>query len=185
MKKGAPCRANKGGEVAQRIEGKGPPFEILLHGTPICNRIAQTLLVLSMVDSRNKGAAYERDICKKLNTFFSGCGFDITCKRNLDQYQTADLADIKIPYHAIECKAYKEGWWWRPEWWKQVKAACGNDIPVLIYKFNNKQSRVCIPMYAINPALPRDNDLTTVMTFDDWLFIMRKNWDYYERLTES
>ena len=44
---------------------------------------------------------------------------------------------------------------------------------------------MCIPMYAINPALPRDNDLTTVMTFDDWLFIMRKNWDYYERLTES
>jgi hypothetical protein len=34
---------------------------------------------------------------------------------------------------------------------EQVKAACGNDIPVLIYKFNNKQSRVCIPMYAINP----------------------------------
>jgi hypothetical protein len=92
---------------------------------------------------------------------------------------------IAIAYHAIECKAYKEGWWWRPEWWKQVKAACGNDIPVLIYKFNNKQSRVCIPMYAINPALPRDNDLTTVMTFDDWLVIMRKNWDHYERLTES
>jgi len=44
---------------------------------------------------------------------------------------------------------------------------------------------VCIPMYAINPALPRDNDLTTVMTFDDWLVIMRKNWDHYERLTES
>ncbi len=62
-----------------------------------------------MVDSRNKGAAYERDIVKKLNTFFSGCGFDITCKRNLDQYQTADLADIQIPHHAIECKALQRG----------------------------------------------------------------------------
>ena len=167
------------------MRARDPPFQILLPGTPICNRIAKTLLVLPMVDSRNKGAAYERDTCKKLNEFFAEHGFDITCKRNLDQYQTADLADIKIPYHAIECKAYKEGWWWRPEWWKQVKAACGNDIPVLIYKFNNKQSRVCIPMYAINPALPRDNDLTAVMTFDDWLVIMRKNWDYYERLTET
>jgi hypothetical protein len=85
-----------------------------------------------MVDSRNKGADYERDTCKKLNEFFAGHGFDITCKRNLDQYQSADQADIKIPYHAIECKAYKEGWWWKPEWWKQVKTACGNDIPVLI-----------------------------------------------------
>ena len=80
-----------------------------------------------MVDSRSKGATYERDIVKKLNTFFSGCGFDITCKRNLDQYQTADLCDIQIPHHAIECKAYKEGWWWKPEWWKQVTAACHND----------------------------------------------------------
>ena len=109
-----------------------------------------------MVDSRNKGAAYERDIVKKLNTFFSGCGFDITCKRNLDQYQTADLADIKIPYHAIECKAYKEGWWWKPEWWKQVNAACGNDIPVLIYKFNNKQSRVCLPLSRYQPRPPKE-----------------------------
>jgi hypothetical protein len=65
------------------------------------------------------------------------------------------------------------------------QAACGNDIPVLVYKFNNKQSRVCIPMYAINPALPRDNDLTTVMTFDAWLVIMHKNWDHYEGLTGS
>jgi hypothetical protein len=64
-------------------------------------------------------------------------------------------------------------------------AACGNDIPVLIYKFNNKQSRVCIPLYAINPALPKDNGLTAVMTFDDWLVIMRKNWDHYELLTEA
>jgi hypothetical protein len=62
-----------------------------------------------MVDSRNKGADYERDTCKKLNEFFAGHGFDITCKRNLDQYQSADQADIKIPYHAIECKAYKDG----------------------------------------------------------------------------
>ena len=101
-----------------------------------------------MVDSRNKGAAYERDIVKKLNTFFSGCGFDITCKRNLDQYQTADLADIKIPYHAIECKAYKEGWWWKPEWWKQVNAACGNDI-----RFSSTSSTTSSPASAFRFTL--------------------------------
>lgn len=128
-----------------------------------------------MVDSRNKGAAYERFVCKKLNEFFSEHGFDIACKRNLDQYQTANLADIQIPGHAIECKAYKDGWWWRPEWWKQVLAACGNDIPVLIYKFNNKMTRVCLPLYAINPNLPRDNSRTAVITLEEW-FVLLKNY---------
>jgi hypothetical protein len=130
-----------------------------------------------MVDSRNKGAAYERDICKKLNDFFAAHGFDITCKRNLDQYQTADLADIKIPGHAIECKAYKDGWWWRPEWWKQVNAACGNDIPVLVYKFNNKAIRVCLPLHSINPNLPRDNSRTAVITLEEWFALLKEYFD--------
>ena len=133
-----------------------------------------------MVDSRQKGATFERDIVRKLNDFFAGHGFDVTCKRNLDQYQTNNLCDIEIPFHAIECKAYKDGWWWRPEWWKQVCEACDDRIPVLVYKFNNKQPRVCVPMHAINPDLPHDNALTTVMTFDDWLAIMRTNWESYE-----
>jgi len=40
-------------------------------------------------------------------------------------------------------------------------------------------------MYAINPVLPRDNALTTVMTFDDWLAIMRTNWESYQNLAEA
>jgi hypothetical protein len=99
-----------------------------------------------MADSRTKGAAFERDIVKRINAFADDHALGFTCKRNLDQYQTADLCDIQIPHHAIECKAYKSGWWFHTGWWDQVCEACGDDIPVLIYKFNNKAIRVCIPV---------------------------------------
>ena len=68
-----------------------------------------------MADSRNKGAAFERDLVKRLNTFFADNDLDLSCKRNLDQYQTAGMCDIEIPGHAIEAKAYKSGWWYSPD----------------------------------------------------------------------
>ena len=83
-----------------------------------------------MADSRTKGATFERDIVKRINAFASENEFGFCCKRNLDQYQTADLCDIQIPGHAIECKAYKSGWWYAPAWWDQVCEACGDDTPV-------------------------------------------------------
>ena len=126
-----------------------------------------------MADSRNKGASFERDICKRLNGFFEEIGYDFKCMRNLDQYQTKDLTDIELPYHAIECKAYKDGWWFKPVWWKQILAACNELTPVLIYKFNNKAIRVCVPLHYINPSLPHDNDQTAVVTFDQWLVILK------------
>ena len=126
-----------------------------------------------MADSRNKGAAFERDIVKRLNEFFTDSGLDFRCKRNLDQYQTKDLSDIEIPLHSIECKAYKDGWWYAPAWWDQILAACGELTPVLVYKFNNKGVRVCIPLHYINPALPHDNMQTAVVTFDQWLVILK------------
>ena len=126
-----------------------------------------------MADSRNKGAAFERDICKRLNTFFVDEGIDLSVKRNLDQYQSKDLCDIELPGFAIECKAYKSGWWYAPAWWDQVCEACDDDIPVLIYKFNNKPIRVCVPLYAINENLPRNNARTAVITLDEWFELLK------------
>ena len=63
------------------------------------------------INSRNKGASYERKVVGILNDFFLQNNFDVTCKRNLDQYQTKNLSDINIPFHSIECKHYKEGNW--------------------------------------------------------------------------
>ena len=135
-----------------------------------------------MADSRNKGAAFEREIVHRLNDFFVDQDIIFDCKRNLSQYQIKNLTDIEIPYHAIECKFYKEGWWWKDEWWHQACDSCANKIPVLVYKFNRKGVRVCLPVYAINTDLEKNNELTTVLTFDDWLSILKFNWDIYGRL---
>ena len=125
-----------------------------------------------MADSRTKGASFERDICKRLNAFFLENGVELSVKRNLDQYQSNGLPDIQIPYHAIECKAYKSGWWYSTAWWKQVCDACGDLTPILVWKFNNKPIRVTLPLYAINPTLPKKNDCVAVVTFDEWLAIL-------------
>ena len=41
-----------------------------------------------MVNSRNKGAAFERFIVNKINNYFESKNIDKRVKRNLDQYQT-------------------------------------------------------------------------------------------------
>tara|TARA_R110002012_G_scaffold97486_1_gene234217 strand:+ start:628 stop:1038 length:411 start_codon:yes stop_codon:yes gene_type:complete len=130
-----------------------------------------------MADSRTKGAVFERDIVKRINAFADQHTLGFQCKRNLDQYQTADLCDIQIPRHSIECKAYKSGWWYAPAWWEQVCAACGDNTPVLIYKFNNKAIRVCLPLYAINENMARDNSRTAVITLDEWLDLLKESFD--------
>ena len=53
---------------------------------------------------------------------------------------------------------------------------------MLVYKFNRKGVRVCLPVYANNTDLEKNNELTTVLTFDDWLSILKFNWDIYGRL---
>ena len=130
-----------------------------------------------MADSRNKGAAFERDIVKRINAFADDHALGFTCKRNLDQYQSANLCDIKIPGYAIECKAYKSGWWYASAWWDQVCEACGDDIPVLIYKFNNKPILVCVPLHSINAKIAKNNARTVVLTLEDWFFLLKSSFD--------
>ena len=122
-----------------------------------------------MADSRNKGAAFERAIVKRLNAFFEERGDAIECKRNLDQYQANNLCDIEIPGYAIECKAYKSGWWFAPAWWDQVCRSANGRTPVLVWKFNNTGIRGTVPLYALNPALPKDVSQTAVLEFDQGL----------------
>jgi len=122
------------------------------------------------INSRNKGAQFERDIAKILNGFFLNNGIDYETKRNLDQYQQKDLCDLNIPHHAVECKFYKDG------------ASSNDDIPVLIFKFNRKPVRVCIPLYAVNYGWPKDNDKVCILSMDDWLAVLQKNWRDYESL---
>lgn len=134
-----------------------------------------------MANSRQKGAAFERDIVKRLNGFAAKAGFDFSCKRNLDQYQARDLCDIEIPGHAIECKAYKDGFWYRTEWWEQVVRASDGRIPVLVWKFNNKPIRVTLPLYALAPDLPQDPDRVCVVLLEEWFKILQDNWPRYQQ----
>ena len=128
-----------------------------------------------MTDSRKKGAAFERQIVNRLNDFFASHNLDITCKRNLDQYQSANLCDIEIPGHAIECKAYKSGWTYQTAWWNQVCGAAKDLTPILIWKFNNKTIRCTVPLYAINPTFEKKNHKVAVLTFEEWLDILFLN----------
>ena len=134
---------------------------------------------MAKINSRNKGAAFERDIAKILNEFFIAEGIDYQTKRNLDQYQQKDQCDLDMPYFAVECKFYKEGDLLRAAWWDQVCKATDGRIPVLIFKYNRKPIRVCIPLYAINPEWDEDNDKVTVMPIEEWLEVLRNNWDLY------
>ena len=131
-----------------------------------------------MTDSRKKGAAFERQIVNRLNDFFASHNLDITCKRNLDQYQSANLCDIEIPGHAIECKAYKSGWTYQTAWWNQVCGAAKDLTPILIWKFNNKPIRVTLPLHAINQHLPVNNSSIAVITFETWLDMLRRDFDF-------
>ena len=135
-----------------------------------------------MVNSRNKGASFEREVVKNLNEFFSQNNLDVTCKRNLDQYQQSDECDIPIPFHAVECKHYKEGNWLKSEWWRQVcDSANDNEIPVLVFKFNRIPARVCIPLHAINTDWEVDNQKIAVIPFDEWLDVLKLNWNIYDQ----
>lgn len=133
-----------------------------------------------MVNSRTKGASFERQVVKILNDFFADNDLNYTCKRNLDQYQEAGQCDVPIPYHAVECKAYKEGTWLKAEWWRQVCDSAKDDIPVLIYKFNRVPIRVCVPLHAINPEWEKDNQKIAVLPLEEWLDVLKLNWKIYE-----
>ena len=125
---------------------------------------------MGKINSRQKGASFERDIAKRLNNFFEEHAIDFKAKRNLEQYQEKDLGDLNIPNHTIECKRYASGNWYKEDWWEQVWQSCGKEIPVLIWKYNHQPIRVCIPLWAVTREYEKqDNSITVVLTFENWL----------------
>ena len=134
---------------------------------------------MAKINSRNKGAAFERDIAKILNEFFIAEGIDYQTKRNLDQYQQKDKCDLDMPYFAVECKFYKEGDLLRAAWWDQVCKSCNGKIPALIYKFNRRPIRVCVPLSAINTGWDVDHSKVAVLSMDDFLSVLATNWKLY------
>lgn len=129
-----------------------------------------------MVNSRNKGAAFERVIVRLINEFCEKRGLDETVKRNLDQYQSKGMADIYWRNFAIECKCYagKGTTFAQEKWWAQVCESAGeNLIPVLIYKYNRNKPRYVIPAALILNGTPLSNQSVMVGYVDD----LHKNID--------
>ena len=125
---------------------------------------------MGKINSRNKGASFEREVAKLINQYFDEINYDYKVKRNLEQYQEKDLGDLNVPNHTIECKRYASGNWYKEQWWQQVCDACGDTVPVLIWKYNHQPMRVCVPLWAIDWSCDvKDNSVTLVMTFEHWL----------------
>ena len=111
-----------------------------------------------MVNSRNKGAAAEREVAKII---FEELGIQLY--RDLEQYRSADHGDLitedpSWPF-CIEVKRYGVGAGMKNQWWSQVKnasQATGRE-PVLFYKYNNKPWRVVIELGLIQDGADESN----------------------------
>ena len=111
-----------------------------------------------MTNSRNKGAAFEREIANLLNEEFS---LSIPLKRILEQTREKFLPDLILGRWHLECKRYGQGNEPIEKWWSQViKSTKKDGIPALIYKFNNRPIKVKVPLYTINPQLEIINENT-------------------------
>ena len=132
-----------------------------------------------MVNGRNKGAAFERQIAGML---FDDLG--IRFRRNLDQYQQKGLADLTpdqpFPFE-LELKRYKDRV--EPRWWDQIVAATpAGKFPALIWKLDRQPINVRIPIEAL-VVLGRDDaaqhdpydwGYTATLSWDDWIMVVRE-----------
>lgn len=126
-----------------------------------------------MVNGRNKGAAFEREVAIML---FDELG--VSFKRDLEQYREGlhgDLipSDPDFPF-TLELKRYKDGpIGGQTAWWAQTCAAAEREkkIPALIYKYDRKPIRCVIPMSALTDC---DDAYLVEMDFEAFCFIARE-----------
>ena len=111
-----------------------------------------------MTNSRNKGAAFEREIANLLNEELE---LTIPLKRILEQTREKFLPDLILGRWHLECKRYGQGNEPIENWWNQVLDSIKErELPALIYKFNNRPIKVRVPLYSVNPSLDKDNSNT-------------------------
>ena len=119
-----------------------------------------------MVNGRNKGAQFEREIAKMLLLELG-----ISFKRDLEQTRAAGHADLipddpAFPF-ALELKRYAHG----PisgtdKWWKQVTTAATrmNKRPALIYKYDRQPIRCVVELQGIRCNI----------SFEDFCYLTRE-----------
>ena len=124
-----------------------------------------------MTNSRNKGAAFEREIANSLNEELN---LTLPLKRILEQTREKFLPDLILWNWYLECKRYGQGNEPVEKWWSQVlDAAKDRGIPALIYKFNNRPIKVRVPLHTINNNLLKDDQLTCDLAWKEFIFILK------------
>ena len=124
-----------------------------------------------MTNSRNKGAAFEREIANSLNEELN---LTVPLKRILEQTREKFLPDLILGNWYLECKRYGQGNEPVEKWWLQVlDAAKDKGIPALIYKFNNRPIKVRVPLHTINNNLKKDDQLTCDLAWKEFIFILK------------
>ena len=124
-----------------------------------------------MTNSRNKGAAFEREIANSLNEELN---LTVPLKRILEQTREKFLPDLILGNWYLDCKRYGQGNEPVEKWWSQVlDAAKDRGIPALIYKFNNRPIKVRVPLHTINNNLLKDDQLTCDLAWKEFIFILK------------
>ena len=130
-----------------------------------------------MVNGRNKGAAFERQVAKMLHDELG-----VTFKRDLEQYRAADHGDLipdddAFPF-TLELKRYASGVGCKPQWWDQVKRACvaTGKMPCVIYKYDRQDIRCVVPFTALYAAFGSEHrcDYQAEMTFEAFCYLVRE-----------
>lgn len=122
------------------------------------------------INSRNKGAAFERQIA---NALIEDLNLQNPVKRILEQTRTKELPDLMLGTWCIECKAYGAGAEPRPDWWNQVLASSTEQglKPALVYKFNNRPIKVRVLANSINKEI-KNNLVTVDLLWPDFIQII-------------
>lgn len=131
---------------------------------------------MKKINSRAKGAAFERLIVNKINECLESVGIEDRVARNFDQSWKAGLADIYFQNFCIECKRYGDSNTnqYKQAWWDQVLKSAGDDfIPILIYKFNRKPIYCVVPMHLMFDA-PKDNQMIYMCPLEELCVRMTK-----------
>ena len=124
-----------------------------------------------MTNSRNKGAAFEREIAKLINEEFS---LSIPLKRILEQTREKFLPDLILGRWHLECKRYGQGNEPIEKWWGQVlESTKAEGLPALIYKLNNRPIKVRVPLHSVNPELKKNNNNTCDLLWKDFIYLLK------------
>jgi len=128
--------------------------------------------------SRNKGAAFEREVAAEL---FQLTG--ISFSRNLEQVRTADHGDLIADDPAwpflIECKRMARGHACLPSWQSQASKAAilTGQHPAVVYRFDRRPIRVSVTMRAIVECTTRK----AWSSRDEWVEISLDGLAYLAR----